>query len=484
MKKSFTLFLLAFLLLIAFGTSKTRAESGYTLIENQRIDVSLFYSPKNPFNNPDNPMEITISSHVLASKSSDDLEYTWRVYGSTEKKDPSDWEEILKKDIPNVSDMSGYGLNKLKFKLAFKDEDLRYIRVKLNIQEKTDSGRTNKREASIVIPLNSVLNELSVYSVSAQSDSPEKKNLEMKDVICENKEGVPCYVPKGEIVGLKMDSSNLSDFLWKIDGEQIEYLECPLEKCNANEAFLPILKNDQETYDIAISATVKSTGKRVTFNRELIVSEPKAVIESLDKTTCAPILLGYFKDLDDNLTPDYSTTDFEAIAGSTVKLTPNVKIKDVNNISWTIDETEINKESSSLYGLVIENKEYGVVINDDGTISFPADTQEGYSFDVTFSTFYTPNNATKKALQKYWGLSLYDFYEKQLDATINISIVNALSSSDQDLGDSSSESKKKTGLAALISNAPSHLVYLVKLVLISFLLLFSSYFFLSLFPKK
>lgn len=474
MKKFFPALLFVSLLFVSFAhVSKTQAAEDFW---DDKINVSLSYLPESPINNPANPTEISISARVAGKNPANEVSYTWIVYGSTKKSNPGDWEEILKKDLVEVSKMSGFGVDELRFKLAF-DKDLRFIRVKLDVTETTSLGNINEGTGDIIIPLNSISNELSAYSVSA-TDS----GIAFKDQICLGaNEDSPCTVIKNEIIGLRLDSSKLTDFTWKIDGDPFEYNQCPLSDCDSNEAVFPVLKDAQEKYEVEVSANIKETGKMVYFKQYFVVTEPSSFIESEDKTTCAPILLGYFKDLDDNLTPDYSKSEFEAIAGSTVKLNPNFKVQNIDDISWTIDIASVTKQTAEQYGLVINGREYGIVINDDGSISFPSDTEVGYSYDVTFSTLYTPNKATKKALNKYWGVGLNDFYEKLIDATIKINVVEYLESSDEI--STLPESKKNTTLAALLASAPSQLLFLIKIVLISFVLLFSSYFIFSLFPK-
>jgi len=88
-------------------------------------------------------------------------------------------------------------------------------------------------------------------------------------------------------------------------------------------------------------------------------------------------------------------------------------VQDINDVYWTIDVSQINRETAKQYGLKIGDREYGVVINDDGSVSFPSDTEIGYSYNVTFSTLYTPDKITKKTLNKYWGVGIDDFYENK-----------------------------------------------------------------------
>ena len=76
---------------------------------DRKMNLSLSYLPKNPINNPENPVELTISALASGTNTNtDNIKYTWRVYGSTKKNNPADWEEILKKDLVDVSNMSGF----------------------------------------------------------------------------------------------------------------------------------------------------------------------------------------------------------------------------------------------------------------------------------------------------------------------------------------------------------------------------------------
>jgi len=49
-------------------------------------------------------------------------------------------------------------------------------------------------------------------------------------------------VVKDDIIGLKLDSSKLTEFNWKIDEEPFVYNQCPLNNCDSNEAVFPVVK--------------------------------------------------------------------------------------------------------------------------------------------------------------------------------------------------------------------------------------------------
>jgi len=444
---------------------------------DENENASLTYLPSNPSNDPsgNNPTRITLTASVLDTLDKSRVYYNWKVYGSNEK-DPEDWgDPLLKSKLVNSSSSAGFGLDEFSFDLAFSDSDIKYIKVKVSISENDTDGNTEATFKEVVIPIASA-GTMGIYSVSANPDSSPGDILTLEEERCKNTTE-DCSVAKNEIVGVKINSSNLTDFSWKLDDETLIYPVCPLADCSSpenNSAFFPILKNKGEKYTLSVSAIDKKTKEVVSLTKNFLVTDPYAFITSDDKKTCAPVLLGYFIDLDNNLSPDYSTTNFQALPGSTIKLNPNLSVPNLNNLTWTVDATTINKDTDS---------QCGVQIDDKGVITFPADTEVGYSFDVKLSALYTQDNNIKKTLNKYWGVALNDFYEKQIDATITIDIVDELETADATDSLSQKNDRSKL-LAAMISSAPTQFIFLVKIVLISFLLLFSSYFLLSLFPKK
>jgi hypothetical protein len=266
------------------------------------------------------------------------------------------------------------------------------------------------------------------------------------------------------------------DLFWSVDGKPFAYPVCPLADCTSAQnktAFLPILKNAGETYLVSLQATDKKTGEKIKLNQTIQVVTPFAILTSADKTTCAPILLGYFKDLDDKLTPDYSLTSFATTPGATIKLKPALNVPLLGVATWTVDETTFTKDTAEKYSFEVE---------DDGTLIFPTDKKVGDLLSVKYSALYTQPNSLKKVLHKYWEVPLNNFYEKRINATIEIKVIAALAN--KETSANIQNNLRQQFLATVISNLPYQLVFLIKIILAGLLLLFGSHFFLTFFSKQ
>jgi hypothetical protein len=474
MKKLFFPLLLASLILMLFFPVKKTCAA-----DSQTLEINLSYEPARPYNDPsgNNPMELKVSSYVLYAETNENyMNYNWKVYGSNNK-DSASWKEVLKSSLVDSSPLIGFGLKQIKFKLALNDPAPKYLKVKLNVSENNNSGAVNTGEGEIIIPIPSVSSEIKVFSTTADTNGSDNP-LRLTNERCtgDNEKSI-CPVVKNEILGLKIDSSKLTDFVWSVDDAPIVYNKCFYSNCNTDEnnfTYLPILKNAGETYSLTLQAKDKSTGEKLQVNRLFQVVSPSILISSADETTCQPMLLGYFKDLDNNLTPDYSPDVFEAKTGTSLSLKPNFSVPFSAEIIWNIDGMEITKDNAANFS--IEMKE-------DGTITLPLNREAGYSFPISLSSFYSQPNETKKVLNEYWQVGLNDFYEKPIDATIKINVVSALRGEEVSENTVPKNIRNKF-LATLISNVPAQLFFLAKLAFVSVLILFGSQFLLSLFSKE
>jgi len=74
MRKLFQTILFVSLLFVSFTyVSETRADDDFW---DDKINVSLSYSPENPINNPENPTEITVSAFATGKNPTDEMDYT------------------------------------------------------------------------------------------------------------------------------------------------------------------------------------------------------------------------------------------------------------------------------------------------------------------------------------------------------------------------------------------------------------------------
>ncbi len=476
--------------------------------ETNKIDVKLSYFPKSPVNDSsvngdgeltlENSDELVVNASLLNIRNEKYLKYVWQVYTSTEP-DPDSWgNPISKQELPEITQMSGIGLDTLSFKLAFtektsitaKNERPRtplpdqaipaYVKIKLTASETVSKQTVREGHSDVIVHIETNPYRIKVYPVSV-SDNLDitMQDTDEKERCKEKMDRVICPVVKNEITGLKVPGSNLTNFSWTVDGEPMVYndLNCSFGECDkrtgesTNQAYFPVLKDKGEYYTVTFIAEKtekdKNTGEKVNITRTFEVVDPKITISSADEDTTRPVLLGNYIDLDNKKWPDYSDKEFETVVGAVVKVkaTPNTGYTD--DYVWFIDESEAMPGIASL-----DEEEH--------TLSFVANKDVGELYRVSVATVYGQNNQVRKALHKYWNVSLSEFYETPVSDIIKIKLMNTFSGTEDTIARGGAPDKKF--LAALSSNLPSYMSFLLRAVLTILLILVASGFIFSFFP--
>ena len=437
----------------------------------EKLSVELSYSPENPINDPNdsnNGDQIIIQSSIYNAKDPAYLKYSWQVFQSDDP-NPDSWgNPLLKSELPESTQTTGIGLDSFKFKLNLPNPK-NYLKVRLDVIENLGENSTREGHSDVVMPISSASDQIKVFGVSADANL----QLSLKEsAICE--EGAAkaiCPVSKNEIIGLSIPKTGLADFMWTIDGKPFTYSECFFDGCDenaqTNTAFFPILKNKGERYTVGLAATNVDTGKKVDLTRVFEVADPQIAISSADETVCKPELLGNYLDLDGKEWPDYSKLNFWALSDYPIKLKAlsNSASISTENLNWSIDNNVITKDNAAAYGYSID---------DSGVLTLTAKS-EGEYYDVTAGALYAQSNLVKKALNKYWGVSYDQFYEKVISDSITIQMKNFAPLAQGTTG--------KKILANLYSSLPSYLAFLFRIVLTAFVILITSSLVLSLSPN-
>lgn len=466
--------------------------------ESKRFDIVLSRYPENPINDPSENEKgdaITINSIITNSEDQTYIKYKWEVYKSYETDlSTGDWgEPLLKSQIPGAGQTVGIGLNSFKFNLNFKKPIPKFIKISLLASEQISKNTVNEGRSDLIIPISSTSNKIGLYQTTV-SDSLSLSIDAEKERCEEGLDSIVCPVTKNEIVALKVDKANFTGFSWSFDGRPIEPLsydedtktclfgECGRDGEQTNVVYLPILKDEDETYEIEMSAD-NADGERITLSKTLVVADPKINILSDDMNASRPTLLGYYVDpintnpnpvaQDASLWPDYNDNEFEALPAATIKLGANFSGISLNNIQWSLDGAILNEETAPIIGADIAT---------DGKMAFPATKKLGGVYTISASALYTQNTNVKKFLNKYWGLQLDDFYEKQITDTITIKLTDYFSDQTVPLVSQKNTGGKKI-LASLVSGIPAYINFLFKIILTSVIFLLSSWTILSFFPK-
>ncbi|MFA6383625.1 MAG: hypothetical protein WCX17_04360 [Parcubacteria group bacterium] len=450
--------------------------------DQNSLTVSLSYSPESPVNDTsvDNVGdELIVSASVPNGKNKNYLNYQWEVYAGSSINPINGWGGPISKSDLKVDQTSGIGFSTFKFKLNFPtsiwgvpEPATKLFRVRVTVTEKSDSTTTNSGSADVIIPISSTSNKIHVYSTSAESDL--SVNLLTNDERCSrDMENVVCPVVKNEIVGLQVDSASntLSNFLWTVDGQPLAPINpsCASGDCVSSTGaatdmvFFPVLKEKGEQYSINLTADT-SSGSRLNLTKTFKVEDPKVIIaiDPSSNDTCKAEYLGMYVDLDGVEWPDYSDTSFVAVTG-TITLKPELNMPFIQNAQWLIDGVEATS--------------FGATVQADGTLSFTADKAPGETYNITYSGIYAQDMNIKKVLNSSFDVQLNEFFEKPIGAAVEITMTETFA-------DATAQAPTvRKILASIATDIPAYIIFLFRIVLTTFLILFISWIFSALFPQ-
>jgi len=486
--------------------------------KNEKIEVSLSFSPTNPVNDKgegDNADWINVVSIIENSTKTESLDYAWTVYAGQSADTDGTWTSLLKSQLAplGIEQTVGAGIPNLNFKANFGDDTPsgtsttavpKYLKVKLNVLEKVTSGTgtdtekgTRKGRAEVIIPLSSFDNKLSAFNTSVDTslNLAIKKKDSTNDEICKIPAGTDgmlvnaaiCQVAPDEIVAVKADivlasgeTWNDYDFLWTLNDQPLSYKYDPLHDDDPasgklsfkpnNEIFFPVLAPKGSPLNLSLVATNKKTGNKISLAKTFLVSEPTFKIISTDRDTAKSKLLGNYLDLEGKSWPDYSQTEFWAKKDSAIKLSveqfassplPSEEDLDLSPspLKWYWNDTELTATGR--------------------TIIFTPSSDTTDSFSLSAKGLYTQDINTKKALNKYWDVQINEFHEESLSGKIDFTVAGATVFDEM----AAAKNAKQKILASFISSVPAYFAFLFRIVMTAFVMLAAIWILFSLFPQ-
>ncbi len=444
---------------------------------SNKLNVTFSASPKSPINDPgsysdpklSNGDELVLQSSIDNADDDNYLQYSWQVFESDEI-NPESWgEPLLKADLPDASQMEGLGLTSFRFRLNMPSPK-KYLNVRLTVKENVGGELPREGHHDELITLASSSDSIGVYATNVSSDSSTPK-LSMASEICTDAIGnAVCSVPKDSIIGLKTSSKDMTDFLWKIDGQPFTYSSCFFDGCDpakqSDVAYFPVLKEVGSQYTINLTAINSDTGEKINLSRTFKVIDPKISIISADKAVCKANQLGNYIDTDGKSWPDYSTQNFTGVSNSPIRLKAVVEGFEATaaDYVWFVNGTAVTNTSPSA----------GYSVDGNGVLTIPA-SQAGTSYTVLAKSLYAQNNPTKTALATYWNVPYDQLYEKTLSSSINLDI--------QDGTPTTVSAKTGKIMATIYNSTPAYLAFLLRIALTIFLILFASRLILMFFPE-
>lgn len=477
--------------------------------EADKIKIDLSYSPEAPMGEgglsatdladptrepllAENADTLFVNSSIMNVENTDFLRYDWMVYQANDP-DPATWVPIPKTNLTGSTQTGGIGVKSFSFRLKFSSALPRYLKVKLEVKEDR-GGTTRAGRAFVIIPITSMANRLLAYSSVVVGDQLDLAHTPR----CENLPDEPpnsrtiCPVAKNEIVGMSLaNPSSLENFAWTVNGQPVNYSQCFFVGCSTSEQtetmFFPVLKEPGTRYTVNLVATNIATREKINVTRVFEVVKPAVKIVSADDDTSAngakPIVLGTYLDNTGTYTgpplPDKSEAAFMALQGTNVRFCPVFNVPptsftDAAKTTWILDGQETEAED------VPGGTRSCVAPGPQGLI-FGATKDIDQSYTVGINAIYRQSPAIQRMLNLYWGVQLDQFYEAQLNDTIDVSVTDSLTG--LTVSDAKLEPGPKKFLASLSSNAPSYLNFLFRMVITTFLLLYFVKIIFSLLPR-
>jgi hypothetical protein len=464
------------------------------------MQIALAATPDSPINDPDGGGDqVTVVASVQNAENLANLFYNWKVEKSADGKnfptEDTSWTDItatmIEKGSLASTDREGIGKDSLNFMLnlpgSLVDPDNKgvfYLRVRATAFENSGAAAV---QGAVIIKAVEQQNQLNVYSVTAKDDGNLSINIGGANggLLCSDPAGkTRCSVTKNQIMGMKVPNGNgdLSGFSWRVNDVPMTCTSDVSAECSGvggEEFFFPILGNEGEAVDVTAKAMSKTKGA-IELSRHFVIVAPQVRIISADTISVWPKVLGFYKDLQyyDSNDPavqnthkqvDYSTEVFETTSGKTISLQALAYSSwDFGQgYDWTIDG-EIQPSSP---------------VND--TLVFPADKSAGDSYTVglLLKNTHTPQqykqaNNLRKALAKNWNISPEDSVsEENVSTSIQINVL-------EDSANASLSLNQSGIFASLITHLPEQTMFLLKITLTAFMLLFSMGLLFALIPES
>ncbi len=437
---------------------------------NEKLDVSLSYTPENPINDTsgDNLGDVLIVNSSISNPSQDSSQIynEWKISaGKSVSGTFTDISQRLDNDGLISGKLSGINNPKIGVSLNlgsdydnYFDNDIGYLKIKVRAKEVIPE-KTRIGTGEVIIRINATGNRIKAYlTSSSDGDSLSKKSL-----ICNETTTVEdsmsyyiCPVVKNQILRLEVDKDGMSDFSWSVDGTNISCDSSLSADCSqGNIVFLPILGTQGDEFDVRMTAKNISNGKSIELSKKFQIVKPYIKIISNDAETFWPKLLGTYSDLDGKRYADYSDTLFETYVGAGASLMAEfhpawLPETGILSLSWMLDGEE-NTDAET-----------------PAEINFLVTKNIGEIHNVTFNSFYVMPNELRKVLKNYWGVAQAESSGELISSSIRGEVVS------EDAVETLSFKSPKKFLASIISNLPSQTLFLLKTVLVVFMIILMS----------
>ncbi len=406
----------------------------------------------------------------------------------------------LRLNIPNRADKKV--INEKPLGDYLNQSNVGYLRFSAKVSESFASDSVRKGKNDVIVKFTSSGDKILVHKVTAVPAADGSMRVALlpapDGTICKgNPDGddkdkldrTSCRVIKNEILGLSVERPGLENFNWTINGKQLSCSQkvvspdCEMDNAvvppvskigeQSNVNFFPVSGDVGDTYTVTVTANQITDDKTVTITRSFHVVEPTLSIESINKNAAWPKLLGAYKDVSTTvsseacpggLCPNYSDTIFEAFAGESLSFKAVFMPNFLANRAvrqWSVDGTPL-AESGNVTG---------------GAIAFSALKNAGDIYNVSLQASLVQSQEIRQALRDIWGISPLDSPEITFSKNAQVEL------QEPGLARGNLQGTKKY-LAAIASYVPTSLIFLLRVALSIFLLIFTANVLYALLPER
>ncbi|KKQ47928.1 MAG: hypothetical protein US66_C0004G0038 [Candidatus Moranbacteria bacterium GW2011_GWD2_37_9] len=441
------------------------------------LEVSLEYGPDSP-NNDASGRKMGDMVFVQAVSMNGDHDtsqtyYRWDVkrLNTPNKRmslDLDDWESISVlssfRQETEMSLLEGNNISELKFNLnvannsnnynaIFNNRGVGYLRIYVEVEEVFDSGLTRAGRSDVIIRVTSSSDRISLYNVDV---NPNTLEMSLNDEICA--EDKTCYVATGQIIGARIESDDLSNYSWEVDGSDLQCNQNMSASCQdtkqTNITFFPVVGEAGKTFDLSLVANDIDGSSRegsmgINLMRRFEIVNP--YLKLIPEAGSERKVLGSYVDITGNTPPEdlvnYSENLFISTPGSGISILGEFHpefIESDSTIKWFIDGIEQADVSTE-------------------RIFFTANKSIGSVYNVSIEAAYSQPIAVRKALQEFWGVQQEKTIEEIISESVQIEIED---------GDVMAKKEGVKGVfATLAANLSGEFVFLLRIILTGFVLI-------------
>lgn len=462
-----------------------------------KLEINLSYLPDNPVNDPtqdDSGDNISVQSSI-SNPGQSSQHYKWTIEISHDGSFGGDvWDDITEELVDSdlvVGQMEGNNVSNINFRLNLNEENLGvssgifnnyfpdgigYLKITAEANEIFSPGVVRYGKSDVIIKVVNSSKKIDAYGASVNSNGTLR--IDNSDIICKEngKQDPICYVTKGQVIGVRVDGSNLENFSWSLNDQAMNCNSSVSSQCGStsnNYNFFPVTGNAGDTYVVSLTADdipssiryvndTGNAGKTINLIRKFQVVKPYLSIETADSQSVWKRWLGAYKDLDGNEYDDLSSKIFETFYGSNMPLEAKFHPASIENdtaIQWTIDGYSFPD---------LDNKKQ---------ISIEANKEVGSTYNIDVKGLYSQLTETRKAMEKIWGISEFQSEEQYFNANIQVEVIEGSA-------ESAKINSPKKFFAAIVKGVPDNFIFLFRLVLTVGIIIFVSGLIFSLNPNR